>query len=196
MDRYDASNDPYCYTDSSTLKNLLNIKDIDTLEKAERDITAQTIENVTFSQPPYNLNYMRKLHRELFSLLYSWAGEVRTVDISKSNTRFCNCLRIEAESEKLFQLLANDSWLYGLEREEFCEKLAEYYCEFNMIHPFREGNGRVQRLLFEHLALSAGYELSWESVNKDDWLQANIDGVYVNYEPMKNIFLNIVHALK
>ncbi len=61
-----------------------------------------------------------------------------------------------------------------------------------MIHPFREGNGRVQRLLFEHLALAAGYELNWEYVDKDEWIQANIDGVFVNYEPMKNIFLNAV----
>ncbi|MEZ8056345.1 putative adenosine monophosphate-protein transferase Fic [Vibrio atlanticus] len=194
MDKYDASNDHYCYKNSSTLVNLLNIEDMDILEAAEREITAKTVANVTFSEPPYDLAYMQSLHRELFSVLYSWASEVRTVDISKGGTRFCTCSRIEAESAKQFNNLAKDGWLKGLEREEFCEKLAEYYCEFNMVHPFREGNGRVQRLLFEHLALAAGYELNWEHVDKSEWVQANIDGVYVNYEPMKNIFLTVVQS--
>ncbi|KPB68023.1 Cell filamentation protein Fic [Pseudomonas ficuserectae] len=61
-----------------------------------------------------------------------------------------------------------------------------------MIHPFREGNGRVQRILFEHLALSAGYELDWATVSQEEWVRANIDGVNVNYGPMKDIFERIV----
>ncbi|RMU53830.1 hypothetical protein ALP29_201569 [Pseudomonas syringae pv. avii] len=52
--------------------------------------------------------------------------------------------------------------------------------------------GRVQRILFEHLALSAGYELDWENISQQEWIQANIDGVDVNYGPMKKIFNRIV----
>ena len=107
-------------------------------------------------------------------------------------TRFCNCSRIIAESQKLFDSLEKENWLKNLPKEEFCEKLAEYYCEFNMIHPFREGNGRVQRLLFEHLALAAGYDLDWKDIQKAEWIQANIDGVNVNYDPMASIFKRIV----
>ncbi|UAA40012.1 putative adenosine monophosphate-protein transferase Fic [Paraneptunicella aestuarii] len=195
MDKYDASNDHYCYKGSSTLVNLLNIEDMKTLEAAEREITAITVKRVTFSKPPYSLDYMKKLHRELFSDLYSWAGQIRTVDIAKGGTRFCNCSRIEAESKRRFDSLNREDWLNGLERELFCERLAEHYCELNMIHPFREGNGRVQRLLFEHLALAAGYELNWENVGKHEWVQANIDGVQVNYERMNNIFLNVVQPI-
>ena len=80
----------------------------------------------------------------------------------------------------------------GLGKDEFCDALAEYYCEFNMIHPFREGNGRVQRLFFEHLALSAGYDFDWADVNQVEWIQANIDGVDVNYGSMANIFKRII----
>jgi cell filamentation protein len=87
--------------------------------------------------------------------------ELRSVDISKGGTRFCNTGRITAEANKLFTQLENDNWLSNLSKDEFCDKVAEYYCEFNMIHPFREGNGRVQRLLFEHLSLAAGYDLDW-----------------------------------
>ncbi|MDE1473955.1 putative adenosine monophosphate-protein transferase Fic [Xenorhabdus bovienii] len=192
MDKYDVSYDQYCYDNSSVLKNKLNINDIYGFEKAERDITSITILRVSYSPPPYNIYYFKLLHKAIFSEIFDWAGEIRTVDISKNNTRFCNVNRIEPEAEKLFSQLENEQWLIGLEKEEFCKKLAEYYCEFNIIHPFREGNGRVQRLFFEHLALSAGYELDWQDIEVTEWINANIDGVFVNYEPMKIIFKRII----
>lgn len=192
MDKYDAANDHYCYQSTSTLKNNLNIKEMDELENAEREITAITARKIDFLAPPYNLEYMQKLHRQLFSDLYAWAGELRSVDIFKGGTRFCNCGRMIAESQKLFNRLEREDWLANLTKEEFCDKLAEYYCEFNMIHPFREGNGRVQRLLFEHLSLAAGYDLDWGNIQQDEWIQANIDGVAVNYEPMSKIFNRII----
>ncbi|MGZ5027095.1 MAG: putative adenosine monophosphate-protein transferase Fic [Methylobacter sp.] len=194
MDKYDAANDRYCYQGTTTLKNKLNIREMDELERAEREITAITVSRINFSRPPYDLDYMRRLHSQLFSDLYEWAGELRNVDISKGGTRFCNCGRMVAESQKLFKNLSKDNWLKNLPTHAFCEKLAEYYCEFNMIHPFREGNGRVQRLLFEHLALAAGYDLDWEDVQPNEWIQANIDGVAVNYEPMTRIFMRIITA--
>ncbi|WP_204368959.1 Fic/DOC family protein [Methylocucumis oryzae] len=102
MDKYDAANDLYCYKGTITLKNKLNIREIDELEQAEREITAITVSRIKFSRPPYDLNYMKLLHRQLFSDLYEWAGELRSVNISKGGTRFCNCGRIVAESQRLF----------------------------------------------------------------------------------------------
>ncbi|WP_017461769.1 putative adenosine monophosphate-protein transferase Fic [Dyella ginsengisoli] len=192
MDRYDASHDHYCYKGTSTLKNKLNIQELGQLEVAEREITTLTAKRIHFRQPPYNLDYLRSLHRQLFSDLYDWAGELRSVDISKGGTRFCTCTRVVVESQKLFNALQAKNWLRGMEKGEFCEALAEYYCEFNMVHPFREGNGRVQRLFFEHLALSAGYDFDWADVNQVEWIQANIDGVNVNYGTMANIFKRII----
>jgi cell filamentation protein len=101
-------------------------------------------------------------------------------------------VRIVAEAQKIFSNLQNENWLIGLSNNDFCEKLAEYYCELNVIHPFREGNGRVQRLLFEHIALAAGYDLAWKDIQQNEWIQANIDGFNVNYEAMANIFKRIV----
>lgn len=196
MDKYDALNDHYCYKGIATLKNKLNIDDMNKLEGAEREITALTIRNIVFQHPPYNLEYMKLLHRQLFSDLYDWAGELRSVDISKGGTRFCNCVYMIAESQKLFESLQKENWLKNLQKDEFCEKLAKYYCEFNMIHPFREGNGRVQRLLFEHLALAAGYDLDWGDIQQNEWIQANINGVNVNYEPMEQIFKRIVTSCR
>lgn len=195
MNKYDAANDHYCYKGSTTLKNKLNIQDLDQLEKAEKKITILIVEKIDFRPPPYNLKYMKFLHHQLFSELYQWAGELRNVDISKGKTRFCNCDRIIPESEKLFNNLGEDNWLKNLSKQDFCEKIAEYYCEFNMIHPFREGNGRVQRLFFEHLALSSGYDLDWGDIQKSEWIHANIEGVNINYEPMAKIFKPIVTSM-
>ncbi|WP_252178452.1 Fic family protein [Endozoicomonas sp. 4G] len=111
MDKYDSANDCYCYQGSTILKNKLNIKDMDELEEAEREITAITAGRIFFRPPPYNLEYMKHLHRQLFSELYDWAGEIRSVDVSKGGTRFCNCGRIIAESKKLFMNLERENWL-------------------------------------------------------------------------------------
>ena len=73
MDKYDAANDHYCYRGSPTLKNKLNIENMDELEKAEREITAITARKITYSPPPYSLAYMKMLHRQLFADLYDWA---------------------------------------------------------------------------------------------------------------------------
>lgn len=59
-------------------------------------------------------------------------------------------------------------------REQFVARLAHYYCELNVIHPFRDGNGRAQRLLFEVISINAGYALRWEPIGSAEWLDANI----------------------
>lgn len=53
--------------------------------------------------------------------------------------------------------LEKDKWLANLKIVEFSDKLAEHYCEFNLLHPFREGNGRTQRYLFDFIANSNGF---------------------------------------
>lgn len=195
MDKYDIVHDHYCYSNSAVLKNKLNITDANIFEQAERDITSITIERVIYQAPPYHLHSFKQIHYALFSEIYDWAGEIRTVDIAKGGTRFCNCNRIEPEATKLFRNLEKDHWLKDLSPVNLANKLAEHYCEFNMLHPFREGNGRVQRIFFEHLALSSGYRLDWRDVTKEEWIQANIDGVLVEYGKMEAIFSRILRAL-
>lgn len=192
MDRYDAINDRYCYPNTSVLKNLLDIHDIDKLEDAERDVTDFLIQKIVHSKPPYNLNYLQNIHNSLFSSLYDWAGQIRDVNIAKGGTTFCIFMRIEPEIEKIFNQLQNEHWLKNLEFSIFVTKLAEYYSNFNMIHPFREGNGRVQRIFFEHLAIYCGYILDWNAVTQEEWVQANIDGFYVQYDNLARIFNRIL----
>ncbi|PVY76858.1 cell filamentation protein [Tamilnaduibacter salinus] len=174
MDKYGVEQDAYCYPNSDVLKNRLSIKDAAELTDAERDITAAAAEEIEFEPPPYSLATLRRVHRLLFRDIYDWAGECRSVDIAKGETRFCTAQRIEPEAKKLFDQLAGRNWLEGLSRYALVRELAEFYGELNMVHPFREGNGRAQRLLFEFLIVNAGYEIRWEPVTEKEWQEANI----------------------
>ncbi len=194
VDKYGTDGDPSCYPGTSTLINLLNIQDANELEDAERDITLLNATEIEFSPPPYNLDYLCKIHKTLFQDIYAWAGEVRDIDISKENTRFCNVNRVIPEAEKLFSKLAQLDYLENTERSSLIQLIAEYYGEINMLHPFREGNGRTQRILFEHLIINTGHKISWSNITREDWLKANIASVYCDYSLLESIFDNCIGA--
>ncbi len=70
----------------------------------------------------------------------------------------------------------------------FFERLAHYYCEFNVAHPFREGNGRTQRVLFENLAINAGYAVRWKFIDPAAWIPANIAAYMGNLDRLIHLF--------
>lgn len=188
VDKYGTGQDPYCYPGSTVLRNNFDLTDDEALHYAERLMSEIAASEIEFDLPPYGLAYLQKIHRQLFAYAYEWAGELRTVDISKGETRFCTISRIEAEAEKLFGQVAKAAWFEGLARSELVRSVAEFYGNLNMIHPFREGNGRAQRLLFEHLIINAGYQISWWAVDELEWLQANMDAVHCDYRALTTIF--------
>ena len=188
IDKYGTGDDPACYGRTSVLKNLLNIEDEGLLEEAEREISSFNASEIEFSPPPYNLIYLQELHCTLFSDIYTWAGKIRSVDISKGETRFCSINRIVPEAEKLFSRLRALHYFAELDRENLICSVAELYGDMNMIHPFRDGNGRAQRILFEHIVINSGFEISWNSIGREEWVNANIASVNRNYTPLRKIF--------
>lgn len=187
-DKYGTGQDPYCYPNSDILINILNIRDDQLLEEAERDLSTLCANDIEFALPPYDLNYLSSIHKALFSDLYSWAGQLRTIDISKGETRFCSYSRIKIEAEKLFKSIDYGHSLTQLKRDDLVKSSAELYADLNIVHPFREGNGRAQRILFEHMIINCGFEIDWSFIDQDEWLNANIAGYYSNYNPMHTIF--------
>ena len=148
-------------------------------------VAAATLE---FSPPPYNLASLQKIHRTLFSDLYDWAGELRTVGISKQDTRFCQPDYMEKEAGKIFKGMALANWFEGMSRSDLIVAVADAYSALNVVHPFGEGNGRTQRILFEHLVMNAGFEISWWGVENDEWLYANIAAYNCVLEPLQQVF--------
>lgn len=192
MDKYGVGQDPYCYTGTSVFKNLLEIQDDATLQEAERELTMHAAAGIPFNPPPYDFAYFKALHRQLFADIYPWAGEIRTIDIAKGETRFCHWQRIEPEAHKLFGQLTQANWYTELDRHELVVAAAEFYGELNVLHPFRDGNGRAQRLLFEHLIINCGYEITWTRLNREEWVQANIAAYHCDYTAMIKVFMQCI----
>ncbi len=179
--------DPYCYPNSYQLINTLNITDARTLESAEQALTSLAADQIEFCLPPYDLSFMQHLHRQLFADVYAWAGEIRTTDIAKGNTLFCTVPRIRPEAEKFFAALAKRDWLAGSSRNELIDALAEVIGDLNMIHPFREGNGRTLRLWCDHLIINAGFAVNWEPIEREPWMQASIEASLCEYRTMATV---------
>ncbi|NOQ63985.1 MAG: cell filamentation protein Fic [Methyloprofundus sp.] len=187
-DKYGAEQDPYCYNHTNVLKNNFNIQDENILSNAEREITTAALKSIHFSLPPYDLAYFKNINYHLFSRIYNWAGKLRSIDISKNETHFCIVDRIEPEADKLFKTLKKHHYFVALSDKEFIEYIAQLYGDINMLHPFREGNGRTQRILFDHIALNAAYTINWSVSTEQKWKEANIHAVECDYEALQAIF--------
>ncbi len=178
LDKYQVGQDPDCYPGTDVLKNRFGLRDDKDLNEVEHYLSNKAAETLDFQEPPYSLDTLKNIHRTLFSDIYSWAGEIRTVKISKGNTQFCIPGRIEPEAVKAFNKMADANWFVGYPRDALVVAVAKAYGTLNVIHPFREGNGRSQRILFEWIIINAGYGISWWKVDQDEWIQANIGSFY------------------
>jgi len=188
IDKYGVGQDPYCYPGTSILRNKLNIRCETELDLAERELSDIAASQIELCLPPYDFAYLKEIHSRLFQDLYDWAGEIRHVDISKDTTRFCRADRIVPESKKLLAPATLAQWAEGLPLPAFINACAEAFGDLNMVHPFREGNGRTQRIFFEHLIVNAGYEINWWEVDSVEWRQANIAAVHCDYSGLATIF--------
>jgi cell filamentation protein len=187
-DKYGVGQDDYCYPESSVLRNKLNIHDESSLSQAEKQLSAVAAQSLSYSPAPYSLDYLKHIHRMLFTDIYDWAGELRTVGISKQQTRFCQPEYMVREATKIFTLMASARWFEDQSREHLVTSVADAYSELNVVHPFREGNGRGQRILFEHLIINAGFEISWWGITAAEWIDANIAAFYGDLKPMERVF--------
>lgn len=131
----------YCYPNSFTLRNKFNITNSEELTIAEMEYTSLTIAEIKENpiKGDFNLKHLQDIHKHIFRDVYDWAGELRTVNISKGNP-FCNCMYIEAEAERIFSELKKENYLIGISKLNICDKLAYYLGEINVLHPFREKN--------------------------------------------------------
>lgn len=139
MDKYGTGQDTYCYPGTDVLRNKLEVFDAVELEEAERELSLINADSIELFPAPYNFAYLKRLHHQLFHDLYDWAGEVRTIDIAKGDTRFCNVNRIAPEAEKLFTKLAEHKYFVQHEKADLISACAELYGDLNVVHPFREG---------------------------------------------------------
>jgi cell filamentation protein len=96
----------------------------------------------------------------LFQDIYSWAGQPRTVEISKGGTPFFPVKRFENAFSYIDTLIAEYRRIGKNDKSQIARKLAEILDTVNYLHPFREGNGRTQREFLRLLALEKGLNLN------------------------------------
>ncbi len=188
---YDYEHDNrYCYKKSSVLINKLEIKNSYELSVAEREITSLRMMDAKINKIKGNFDFehLCAIHKYLFGDIFEWAGELRWVNISKGNM-FCNYEFIQSNADKLFEKLRNENYLKDTLEHEIPIRLAYYLSEINVLHPFREGNGRVQRIFIEYLAESIGYRVDFSDVSENDMIEASATSFLCDYMKMNEIFL-------
>ena len=138
-----------------------------------------------------------QMHRRWLGGIYAWAGAYRRVNVSKDGFPFAAASRIPALMEDFSRdALARRTPCRAVGREETASALAETHVELVLIHPFREGNGRIARVLATLMALQAGLPpLDFSLIAgraRNAYFAAVQAGMDRKYEPMAKLFGEII----
>ena len=182
------------------LRNLLRIKSAWEMDRIEAIALKQT-EEFLFRQYDKNHQFTAKdicyIHKVWLGRIYEWAGQYRNVDLIKEDFRFPHAKYIPQLME-LFEkeYLQKHTPCIFKSKDRLIKALAEVHAELVLIHPYREGNGRVARILSTLMALQAGLPpLDFRSIqgkNTKNYITAIHAAMGHHYEPMEAIFRRIL----
>ena len=184
------------------LKNLLGIRgkrEMDSLEALSLSVaTDWAIRHVTADQRFAAADICR-WHKQWLGKVYPWASEYRQVNISKGGFVFAMAAQVPRLMREFERgVLARYTPCASDNLEEVLEALAITHCELVLIHPFRDGNGRLSRLLSQLMALQAGLPLlifsSIKGKQREAYFAAVRAGMGRDYAPMIEIFRKVVKA--
>jgi len=186
----------------TVLKNKLSLIDPNEMDEVELGLLVQltdvVLDDVTNEQI-ITADDLREWHRRSLGNVYDWAGHYRSVNMGKAEFHFAAAHLIPNLMKALEKnFLSVYMPCKGMTDEALIDALATVHIELILIHPFREGNGRLSRLLTNIMALQAGQPMLGFSVmdeQKENYfsaVQAGLD----NYEPMKSIFRQVLHEMQ
>ena len=182
-----------CYPGTTCLVNKLGIQDEIRLAKTEAAVVLGKASLLDQEPIPgvFDFTHYRAIHHFLFCDLYDWAGQIRTINISKKGTVFVPAVEIQSCADACFTRLAEFTGK-GLPREEFVEEITDFYNTVNILHPFREGNGRTQRIFFAQWVRHLGYDFDLSDVDPDEFMIATIYAAQGISDPRKELFDKII----
>ena len=201
-----SSQSKYCYPNSNVLINNFNIQNQENLNKAERNITALMLLKLQTSPIPeanklFSVEYFIDLHKQVFEHIYPFAGKIRNENMIKGNTPFCRPEFIYNYLNMLFEKMFEDVKKIKT-KEDIITFLAYYYSEINIVHPFREGNGRIMReflrqvVEFLNKVLNFNLELDFSNVTEEDkenLMNGSISSAVTgNLDLLKKFFMNVL----
>ena len=163
------------------LQNKLGIEDSAELARQEEIISKRKAVELFEKGILQNLDAgkfssLKAIHKYLFQDIYDFAGEVRTVNISKGNFRFAPVMYLQPALDNIDKM----------PQSKF-DEIIEKYVEMNIAHPFREGNGRSTRIWLDlMLKQEIGKVVDWSKVDKEDYLMA------MERSPIKDIEIKYI----
>lgn len=181
MDKYKLKYDEYNEDEQDNhpyLDNKLGIVDKFEMLDVEYKVTSiKTLElykkNIV-QKIPMTFEGLCYIHKYLLEDLYPWAGKIRVMNMIKGSNTFYYVENINEGINDLFDSLKKDNYLKNLTPNEFVDLFAYYSNELNILHPFRECNGRSKRLFLTELARRAGYDLDLNKLDPEKLKQADI----------------------
>ncbi|MBP5433026.1 Fic family protein [Ruminococcus sp.] len=183
-----------CYPGTTVLINKLGIKDQNELDAVEKQITLlrgiQAEQQMEFKNVDFD--FYKGLHSLLFGDLYDWAGCLRTINISKKGTVFCDHSQLENVGTKKFERLEKLGFLCGMQEGSFFDELAELYHDMNMLHPFREGNGRTLRLFITLLVRNTGRDIDFAKCGSDIMMIAAVKAAEGDISVLRTVLSDII----
>jgi len=184
-----------CYPGTTVLVNKLGLKEQALLTEAESIIvtscSAKAEKELEFRNA--DLEFYKSLHKTLFGDLYEWAGNFRTINISKKGTVFCKHTELERLCRLKFDYLKSRNYLCGLDDDEFLDELTDLYHELNMLHPFREGNGRTLRLFITLLVRNTDRDIDFSLCGTDMLIIAAIKAAQGDISMLREVFSEIIN---
>lgn len=202
--KYDTSGLPEAQFEPGSrgrvLKNLLGIKkkrEMDAAETAEQDrVLAELLAHFDAGHG-FTASDVCQIHKKWLGAIYPWAGQYRNVNVSKGGLSFAAAQHIPSlmhEFEK--SILRKHTPCKFASMGEIGHSLAVVHVELALIHPFREGNGRLARILAILMALQAGLPpLDFQDIKgkkKQDYFEAIRQGLSRNYMPMEEVFKRVI----
>jgi cell filamentation protein len=136
----------------------------------------------------FDFAHYKQIHKFLFEDIFEWAGKIRDVNLSKKGTSFVGADDIERIAEPLFNRVKKVCLSSTLTFKGFTDEIAELYNDINLLHPFREGNGRTQRAFFSQLIRKCGYNINFGNVDADFLMISTIHAANGVMDYLKNFF--------
>jgi cell filamentation protein len=180
-------------SDGKVLANKLRIVDPNEMDDLESQLLEDLYESVLRRNFPDRRLWVADLknwHHRWLGNVYSWAGEERSVNLTKGDFPFAAAAQIGTLLGKFEEeCLGRFTPCHTLDEEALIDAIVVTHVEFILIHPFREGNGRLSRLLADVMAVQAGRNpmdySGWEA-DRDGYFAAIQRGMASDYEPMRS----------